>query len=113
VFLNVSHQEQRKRFLERIDTPDKNWKFSAGDVHERRFWDDYMRAYSDVLSHTSTHWAPWHVVPADHKWYSRLVVTALLVDAMMDIDPQYPRPTDEQRRELAEARAELEAEPTS
>jgi PPK2 family polyphosphate:nucleotide phosphotransferase len=74
VFLNVSHQEQRKRFLERIDTPDKNWKFSAGDVHERRFWDDYMRAYSDVLSHTSTHWAPWHVVPADHSgtaaWWS-------------------------------------------
>ena len=113
VFLNVSREEQRRRFLERIDNPDKNWKFSAADVRERRCWDDYMRAYSDVLSNTSTRWAPWHVVPADHKWYSRLVVAALLVDALMDIDPKYPRPSEEERRALAEARTELEAEQTS
>jgi PPK2 family polyphosphate:nucleotide phosphotransferase len=112
VFLNVSREEQRRRFLERIDNPDKNWKFSAGDVRERRFWDEYMGAYSDVLSHTSTHWAPWHVVPADHKWYSRLVVAALLVDTLMEIDPQYPRPTEDERRALLEARAEIEAEQT-
>lgn len=113
VFLNVSREEQRRRFLERIDNPDKNWKFSAADVRERRCWDDYMRAYSDVLSNTSTRWAPWHVVPADHKWYSRLVVAALLLDTLMDIDPRYPRPSEEERRALAEARTELEAEPTS
>jgi PPK2 family polyphosphate:nucleotide phosphotransferase len=110
VFLNVSRTEQRRRFLERIDNPDKNWKFSAADVRERRSWDDYMRAYSDALSHTSTRWAPWHVVPADHKWYSRLAVAALLVDTLMDLDPRYPRPTEEERGALAHARAELEAE---
>jgi PPK2 family polyphosphate:nucleotide phosphotransferase len=113
VFLNVSREEQRRRFVERIDNPDKNWKFSAADVRERRCWDAYMHAYSEVLSNTSTHWAPWHVVPADHKWYSRLAVAALVVDALMDIDPQYPRPGEEERRALAEARAELEAEPGS
>jgi len=113
VFLHISAEEQRRRFLERIDDPDKNWKFSAADVRERRCWNDYMHAYSEVLSHTSTRWAPWHVVPADHKWYSRLVVSALIVDTLMDIDPQYPRPSEEERRALAEARAELEAEQPS
>jgi PPK2 family polyphosphate:nucleotide phosphotransferase len=113
VFLNVSREEQHRRFLERIDNPDKNWKFSAADVRERHCWDDYMHAYSEALSNTSTHWAPWHVVPADHKWYTRLAVATLVVDALMEIDPQYPRPTEEERRALAEARAELEAEQTS
>jgi PPK2 family polyphosphate:nucleotide phosphotransferase len=110
VFLHISREEQRRRFLERIDDPRKNWKFSAADVRERRSWDDYMRAYSDAISHTSTQWAPWHVVPADHKWFTRLCVAALVLDALVDIDPQYPRPGEEQRRALAEARAELEAE---
>ncbi|MEA2617163.1 MAG: hypothetical protein QOE72_2946 [Chloroflexota bacterium] len=110
VFLNISREEQRRRFLERIDDPRKNWKFSAADVRERRWWDDYMRAYSDALSHTSTRWAPWHVVPADHKWFTRLCVAALMVDTLVDIDPQYPQPSEEERRALAEARAELEAE---
>ncbi|HEX6493083.1 MAG TPA: PPK2 family polyphosphate kinase [Candidatus Dormibacteraeota bacterium] len=110
VFLNVSRAEQRRRFLERIDNPHKNWKFSAADVRERHRWDDYMHAYSEALSNTSTHWAPWHVVPADHKWYSRLAVAALVVDALMEIDPQYPRPTEEEQQALAEARAELASE---
>jgi PPK2 family polyphosphate:nucleotide phosphotransferase len=110
VFLNVSRAEQRRRFLERIDNPRKNWKFSAADVAERRHWDAYMAAYSDALSHTSTRWAPWYVVPADHKWFTRLAVAALLVDALIEIDPQYPRPGEEERRALMEARRELEAE---
>ncbi len=110
VFLNVSREEQRRRFLERIDDPRKNWKFSASDVRERRSWNDYMRAYSDALSHTSTRWAPWHVVPADHKWFTRLCVAALVVDTLVDVDPQYPTPGEEERRALAEARAELVAE---
>ncbi|HEX3606405.1 MAG TPA: polyphosphate kinase 2 family protein [Candidatus Dormibacteraeota bacterium] len=110
VFLNISRDEQRRRFLERIDNPRKNWKFSAADARERRFWDDYMHAYSEALSHTSTEWAPWHVIPADHKWFSRLAVSALLLDTLRDIDPHYPTPTPEQMQELAAARAELEAE---
>ncbi|MGH7747196.1 MAG: polyphosphate kinase 2 family protein [Candidatus Dormibacteria bacterium] len=110
VFLNISREEQRRRFLERIDNPRKNWKFSAADVRERRHWDEYMAAYADVLSHTSTPWAPWHVVPSDHKWFSHLAVAALVVDALIEIDPRYPRPADEERSALAEARAELEAE---
>ena len=71
LLLNVSKDEQRKRFLERIDLPEKNWKFSAHDVHERGYWDDYQRAFSEMLSATSTAWAPWHVIPADHKWFAR------------------------------------------
>jgi PPK2 family polyphosphate:nucleotide phosphotransferase len=110
VCLNISRGEQRRRFLERIDNPRKNWKFSAADARERRYWDGYMTAYSDALSHTSTRRAPWHVVPADHKWFARLAVAALLVDTLIDIDPQYPQPGEEQRRALVEARAELEAE---
>jgi PPK2 family polyphosphate:nucleotide phosphotransferase len=110
VCLNISREEQRRRFLERIDNPRKNWKFSAADARERRYWDGYMTAYSDALSHTSTGWAPWHVVPADHKWFTRLAVAALLVDALIEIDPQYPQPSEEERRALLEARRELEAE---
>ena len=78
LFLNVSREEQRARFLERIDLPEKNWKFSAADVRERQYWDDYQRAYSDMLSHTSTEWAPWYVLPADHKWFTRVCAAAVI-----------------------------------
>jgi PPK2 family polyphosphate:nucleotide phosphotransferase len=110
LFLNVSKEEQRQRFLARIDEPDKNWKFSADDVRERRFWDDYQRAFSEMLSHTSTEWAPWHVIPADHKRFAHLAAGAVIVEALAALDPQYPSVGGDERRALEEARAELEAE---
>ena len=110
LFLNVSRQEQRRRFLERIDRPEKNWKFSAADVRERRYWDEYQHAYSQVLTHTSTEWAPWYVLPADHKWFTRICAAAVIVRTLMEIDPRYPVPDEAARQELLQARAELEAE---
>jgi PPK2 family polyphosphate:nucleotide phosphotransferase len=110
LLLNISKEEQRKRFLSRIEEPHKNWKFSANDVHEREYWDDYQHAFSQVLSHTSTEWAPWHVVPADHKWFTRLAVAAIIANALIEIDPQYPTVSDEARAELLEAKALLENE---
>ena len=110
LLLNVSREEQRQRFLERIDLPQKNWKFSAADVAERRHWNDYQTAFSEMLSATSTKWAPWHVIPADHKWFTHLSVAAVLIDALMEIDPRYPELDEEQRRQLAEAKKQLEAE---
>jgi PPK2 family polyphosphate:nucleotide phosphotransferase len=110
LFLNVSKEEQRARFLKRIDQPEKNWKFSASDVRERRHWDDYQRAYSQMLSHTSTEWAPWHVLPADHKWFMRLCAAAVIADTLIGIDPRYPVPDAAARQELQRARAELQAE---
>ncbi len=110
LFLNLSRDEQRRRFLKRIDRPDKNWKFSASDIAERAHWDDYQRAFSEMLSHTSTDAAPWHVIPADHKWFARIAVSAVLVQKLIELDPQYPTIDDEARRRLQEARAELEAE---
>src|SRR5262245_7164345 len=97
LFLNLSKDEQRERFLARIDEPDKNWKFSAADVEERRYWDDYQRAFSEMLSNTSTEWAPWYVIPADRKWFARLAVAAVIVDALMAIDPKFPTLDDEAR----------------
>jgi len=111
VFLNLSKDEQRARFMSRIDEPDKNWKFSVNDARERRFWDEYQEAYSEMLSHTSTEWAPWYVVPADRKWFARISVAAILSHTLMTIDPQFPIVDDEQRAELLRVRAELEAEP--
>jgi PPK2 family polyphosphate:nucleotide phosphotransferase len=111
LFLHVSKAEQKRRFLARIDEPDKNWKFNAGDVRERGYWDDYQRAYADVLSETSTEAAPWHVIPADHKWFMRLAASAAIVDALVGIDPRYPTATPEARAELLKAREELVAEP--
>ena len=108
LFLNVSRDEQRRRLLARIDEPSKNWKFSWADVEERRRWDDYMTAYSDVLTNTSTEWAPWYVVPADHKWFARVASAAIIVDALRRIDPHYPTITDAQRAELERARTELQ-----
>jgi PPK2 family polyphosphate:nucleotide phosphotransferase len=115
LFLNVSAEEQRARFLRRIDLPDKNWKFSAADVRERRFWADYQQAYAQMLSHTSTPWAPWHVLPADRKWLTRICAAAVIAQTLIDLDPRYPAPTEADRRELLVARAELadQAPPTA
>jgi polyphosphate kinase 2 (PPK2 family) len=110
LFLNLSKEEQRIRFLQRIDVPEKNWKFSASDVSERGRWDDYQTAFSDMLSNTSTSWAPWYVIPADHKWYARICASAILADALTRINPQYPALSKRVKRELLEARAGLEAE---
>jgi len=109
-FLNVSKEEQRKRFLERLDVPEKNWKFSLGDVLERGFWNDYMRAYEDAISATSTEWAPWYAVPADHKWFTRLVVAQVVVDTLEKLGLEYPKVDAKRKMELAEARKALEKE---
>jgi PPK2 family polyphosphate:nucleotide phosphotransferase len=110
LFLNVSKEEQRRRFLRRIDLTDHNWKFSVADVHERQSWDGYQRAYSELLSHTSTEWAPWHVIPADRKWYARLAAGAVIRQALQDLDPQYPAVPDDVKAGLEQAKQELEAE---
>lgn len=110
VFLNLSKEEQRARFLKRIDLPEKNWKFSAADVRERRHWDAYQEAFSEMLSATSTTWAPWYVVPADRKWFARICAAAVLAHTLMEIDPQYPTVGAAAREELLTARRELEAE---
>jgi PPK2 family polyphosphate:nucleotide phosphotransferase len=110
VFLNLSKREQAKRFLKRIDHPTKNWKFSASDIRDRQYWDQYQHAFEEMLSHTSTEWAPWHVIPADHKWFGRLATAAVLIRALAEIDPQYPTPSPPVLREMAAARAALVAE---
>jgi PPK2 family polyphosphate:nucleotide phosphotransferase len=110
LFLNLSREEQRQRFLDRIDRPEKNWKFSMNDVHERRFWDDYEKAFSRMLSATSTAWAPWYVIPADRKWFARICVSAVLAHTLIRLDPQYPVLGEESREQLLTARAELEQE---
>jgi PPK2 family polyphosphate:nucleotide phosphotransferase len=110
LLLNVSREEQRLRFLKRIDRPEKNWKFSAADARERQYWDDYQLALSEMLTHTSTQWAPWYVIPADHKWFARIAAGAVLARTLIELDPQYPTVSDEARRALEEARQQLEAE---
>jgi PPK2 family polyphosphate:nucleotide phosphotransferase len=110
LFLNVSKEEQRRRFLRRIDERDRNWKFSAADVRERRHWDEYQKAFSLMLSNTSTEWAPWHVIPADRKWFMRIAAAAVIANALIDIDPKFPTVGDEARRALSGARTELVAE---
>jgi PPK2 family polyphosphate:nucleotide phosphotransferase len=107
-FLNVSKEEQKRRFLSRLDQPEKNWKFSAADVRERRCWNDYQQNYEDMIRHTSSKDAPWIVVPADNKWFARLVVASVIVHALKDMKLAYPEVSDEKRRELATARRELE-----
>ncbi|HZQ24195.1 MAG TPA: polyphosphate kinase 2 family protein [Terriglobales bacterium] len=106
-FLHVSKEEQKKRFLARLDEPEKNWKFSAADVHERQYWDDYMEAYQDMIRNTASSEAPWFVVPADHKWYARLVVAAAVVGTLEKLDLSYPRLDAQQRKDLAKARQVL------
>jgi PPK2 family polyphosphate:nucleotide phosphotransferase len=110
IFLNLSKEQQRVRFLRRLDLPDHNWKFSASDARERRYWDDYQRAFSEMLSNTSTEWAPWYVIPADHKWFARICVSHVLAHTLIELDPQYPKVTPEQQREELEAKAELLAQ---
>jgi PPK2 family polyphosphate:nucleotide phosphotransferase len=110
VMLNISWQEQGKRFLKRIDRPQKNWKFSPSDVKERGYWQDYQQAFDDMLSATSTRWAPWYVVPADHKWFSRLATAAIVVRALSAAGPEYPAPDPAVAKEMTQVRAELEAE---
>ncbi len=110
LFLNLSKEEQRIRFLRRLDLPDHNWKFSAADVRERERWDDYQKAFSEMLSHTSTEWAPWYVIPADRKWFARIAAGAVLVHALMEIDPRFPKVTPRQRETLLEAKGILEAQ---
>jgi PPK2 family polyphosphate:nucleotide phosphotransferase len=110
VMLNVSRPKQARRFLKRIDHPDKNWKFSPSDVRERRHWDEYRQAFDIMLSQTSTKWAPWYVVPADHKWFSRLATAAILVRALQAIDPKYPAADPGLREQMMQARAELVGE---
>jgi PPK2 family polyphosphate:nucleotide phosphotransferase len=109
-FLNVSRAEQKRRFLERIDNPDKNWKFSMGDVRERTHWDGYMAAYEQMIRATAEPHAPWYVVPADNKWFTRVVVAAAIIDALSSLDLHYPRVGPEKVRELAAARTGLVAE---
>lgn len=109
-FLNVSKEEQKKRFMERLDLPEKNWKFSASDVKERQRWDDYMNAYEDIFNHTSTDWAPWYIIPADRKWYMRLVVADIIQQTLENLGLEYPEVTQAQKESLIEARKLLEAE---
>ncbi|HEY2386329.1 MAG TPA: polyphosphate kinase 2 family protein [Candidatus Binatia bacterium] len=106
-FLHVSKAEQRRRFLERLENPEKNWKFSANDAKERGYWDEYMDAYEDTIRHTATKEAPWYVVPADNKWFTRVVVGAAVIEAMESLDLAYPRVDKEKRRELAAAKRAL------
>lgn len=109
-FLNVSKKEQKKRFLERIETPEKNWKFSAQDAKERTFWDDYQKYYQEALGETSTKVAPWYVIPADHKWFTRVAVSEILADKMDSMNLHYPKVSAEQKKSLEEARILLENE---
>ena len=107
-FLHVSNKEQKKRFLERLDNPEKNWKFSANDVMERAFWQDYMKAYEDMIRETATKDAPWYVVPADNKWFTRIVVSAAVIETLDALDLHYPKVSKQRLTELAAARRTLE-----
>jgi PPK2 family polyphosphate:nucleotide phosphotransferase len=109
-FLNVSKEEQKKRFLSRIEEKEKNWKFSMGDVKERSHWDEYMNAYEEAIAATSTERSPWYVVPADKKWFTRLAVSEIIVQTLESMDLHYPEVTDEHKAELAEAKNLLEQE---
>lgn len=109
-FLHISKEEQRQRFLDRLNDPSKHWKFSAADVRERKYWDQYQRAYEDVLSHTSTRHAPWYVIPADNKWVSRALVAEIIASTISDLKLKYPRVDKSKRLELAAARRSLERE---
>jgi len=110
LFLNLSNEEQRRRFLARIDEPERNWKFSAGDAKERAYWDDYQKAFSDVLSRTSTSWAPWYVVPADDKPFARVAAAGILAHTLIKLDPQYPKISKEGRDALQSIKVDLEAQ---
>ena len=106
-FLHVSKEEQKDRFLERIETPEKNWKFSMADVKERGHWDEYMKAYEEMLEHTGTEWAPWYVIPADRKWFTRALVARIIIETLEGLDLQYPALSEKQKAELASAKEVL------
>lgn len=106
-FLNISKAEQKSRFLKRIEEKEKNWKFSAGDIRERRYWDDYMKAYEEMFNQTSTDWAPWFIVPADHKWFTRLCVSEIIVAALKSLGLKYPKVSEQELAELQKAKEEL------
>ena len=107
-FLNLSRTEQKKRFMARLDEPEKNWKFSAADVRERECWDDYMKAYEDMIAHTATEHAPWYVIPADNKWFTRVAVAAAIVDTLESLHLAYPKVDPEKKKQLQIAKKELE-----
>jgi PPK2 family polyphosphate:nucleotide phosphotransferase len=109
-FLHVSKKEQKRRFLDRLDQPEKNWKYSSADARERQYWDDYMKCYDDMIRHTATKHAPWYVVPADNKWFTRLVVSGAIVDALEDLDLRFPKVDKGKLKELAMARQLLMSE---
>src|SRR5262249_53279056 len=109
-FLHLSRKEQKKRFMARLEQPDKNWKFKPSDVHERKFWDDYMHAFEEAIRATASQHAPWYVVPADNKWFTRLLVAAAIVEAVEKLDLAYPAVSPEKRRELQTVRAALSRE---
>jgi PPK2 family polyphosphate:nucleotide phosphotransferase len=109
-FLHLSKNEQRKRLLKRLNDPKKHWKFSAADLAERAYWDDYIKAYEDAISATSSKWAPWYIIPADHKWVSRALVARIVTSAIDSLDLRYPEVTDEQRTVIAQAKSQLETE---
>ena len=106
-FLHLSKKEQKKRFLARIDDAEKNWKFSTSDFAERRFWDDYMQAYEEMIQQTASKHAPWHVVPADNKWFTRIVVAAAIIDGLWSLDLEFPQLDDAERERLQAIREEL------
>jgi PPK2 family polyphosphate:nucleotide phosphotransferase len=110
IFLNLSNEEQRTRFLRRIDLPDHNWKFSSHDLAEREHWDEYQHAFSEMLTHTSTEWAPWYVIPADRKWFARVGAAAVIAHTLVELDPKYPTLDDDALHDLQEAKARLIAE---
>ncbi len=109
-FLNISKVEQKKRFLDRIESPEKNWKFSVSDVREREFWNDYMDAYEQVFHYTSTEWAPWYVIPADHKWFTHLAVADIICTKLQKLNLKYPTVSEEYQQQLLQVKQILEAE---
>ena len=109
-FLNVSKKEQKQRFMDRLERPEKNWKFSTADLAERGHWDDYMAVYEDAINATSTEWAPWYIIPADNKWATRALVADIITSTLQDLDLKFPELTEAQLKVLAEARKTLEAE---
>ena len=110
IYLNVSKEEQCRRQLARIDTPDKNWKFNPGDIEERNYWDDYIAAYEDLFQHTSTPWAPWYVVPADAKWFARIAVAGIIAGKLIAMDPQFPTVDEKGKQAMLACRETLAAE---
>jgi len=106
-FLNISKEEQKKRFLARIEDPSKNWKFSAADIDERKYWDDYMKAYQEAISATSTKYAPWYIIPADKKWFARLAVSEIIIQSMKRLNPDYPKLSEDQILQLQKCKETL------